>query len=361
MKEITYSIGIVLALLGVGIIVFVIRMVSEIRKEGRRGLARAEYLMGSYTSKFEYSIGEYILYDADFHRILIKDYVYDISRIKCLEIEEISPKTQVTYKKETITKTDTRSVVARGVIGAIVAGPVGAVVGGVTANKKTEVKQIPERYSIPGQYIIKVIDIDGMNRGTFSFHDMNRFCELKDYLQSILNENIKNEKCVVEHDHKVCNIVESEDVAGLIVGGNIKQIDKLLEGSEVIKRADKIQFRLNVHALDIINHGWRSSFVRIVLTEKDGVLCKFNGVSRSFTSKGFNELMLEVSLLGQILEGKYGRAISANDTISQTSLSGNCPTLTAFKWSSEDGQSYSLDVLFEKGDYKYQLLLEQKQ
>ena len=72
------------------------------------------------------------------HSIYVQSKVIPYGQIINCEVKDDSY-TTVTGTKEEVTKTSTGSMAGRAVVGAIIAGPVGAVVGGATAKKKTEV------------------------------------------------------------------------------------------------------------------------------------------------------------------------------------------------------------------------------
>lgn len=136
------DIGITLIIVVVAaVIAGICGIVAENRKNEEKrtkGLATAEDLFGKYTNKVEYAIGKYILYDETTHRILLDNSVSDSRKLRELKTTKRAPRTKVTYKEETVTKTSTGSAIGRGVAGAVLLGPVGAIVGGATAKKNRD-------------------------------------------------------------------------------------------------------------------------------------------------------------------------------------------------------------------------------
>ena len=70
--------------------------------------------------------------------IYVQSKVIPYSQIVSCEVKDESY-TTVTGTKQEVTKTSTGSMAGRAIVGAAIAGPLGAVVGGATAKKKTEV------------------------------------------------------------------------------------------------------------------------------------------------------------------------------------------------------------------------------
>ena len=206
------DIGITLAIVGVLLVIGVIwALISDSnakKKKREQGLAKATDNFGSYTHQVEYSLGKYILYDEPTHRILLNDSISDSRKLRELKTTKRAPRTKVTYKEETVTKTSTGSAIGRGVAGAVLLGPVGAIVGGATAKKKTETKKTPEYNTIPGHYTIEVIDIEGNTRAKYSTSEVSKHEEVYRFLQNIIDKNLEPERIA----HKIeaaenCNAI----------------------------------------------------------------------------------------------------------------------------------------------------------
>lgn len=359
------DIGITFAIAaGVVVVVVIIALIVNSAQENKKreeGINQAKEEFGNFTDSVEYQLGKYIVYDEPTNRLKLKEAIVDSRKIREIRTTEKEPTTKVTYKEESVTKTSTGSAVGRGVVGALVAGPVGAIVGGATAKKKTEVQRTPEYHTIPGFYTIEVIDVDGNTRAKFGTHDRKYHDPVVAFLNKIIDKNTLPErlalKAAEEENQKV---LDSADVNGLVIGGNQSFIEALLVDSSVIERSDSKQYKLCPKAVEIINRGWNSNFERIQLTVKDELLSKFNGVSRAFNAGSFKNMLLEVSELARRVSESYGEPSSVAQDLSYTSLTEDSDTLEAYEWNPGGGQEHKLDLLFEGGKYKYQLLLQQK-
>ncbi len=345
----------------IGIIVFISGNISDNNKR-EQGLQQAKDEFGNFTDSVEYQFGKYIVYDEPTNRIKLKDAVVDSRKIREIRTTRRDPTSKVTsYKEESVTKTSTGSAVGRSVIGALVAGPAGAIIGGATAKKKTEVKKTPEYHTIPGLYTIDVIDVDGNSRAKFSTHDLQYHDSVVTFLNKIISKNTLAERLALQAVEEENNkLLESADVTGLVIGGNQSFLEALLVNSSVIERSDSKQYKLCPKAIEIINRGWNSNFERVQLTIKDDVLSKFNGVSTAFNAGSFKNLLLEVSELARRVSESYGEPSSIAQDLSYTSLTEDSDSLEAYEWNSGGRQEHKLDLLFENGKYKYQLLLQQK-
>ena len=359
------DIGISLAIIaGVVIVVAIIYVIVDgaLKNMTREeGINKAKEEFGDFTDSVEYQLGKYIVYDEPTNRLMLKDTIVDSRKIREIKTTTREPKTTVTYKEEAVTKTSTGSAVGRGVVGALVAGPVGAIVGGATASKKTEVQKTPEYHTTPGLYTIDVIDIDGNSRAKFSTHDRKYHDPVVVFLNKIVDKNTLPERLAIEAAAKENQkMLESADVNGLVIGGNQSFLEALLIDSSVIERSDSKQYKLCPKAVEIVNRGWNSNFERIQLTIQDELLSKFNGVSTAFNAGSFKNMLLEISELARRVTENYGEPSSVAQDLSYTSLTEDSDTLEAYEWNPGGGQEHKLDLLFEGGKYKYQLLLQQK-
>lgn len=361
LEEMTWTIGIIAGVVVIAVIVIIVKAVVDGKKETKEGLEKAADQFGAYTHKIEYEHAKFVLYDEKTHRIMLKSAIMDSRKIRELKTKETAPQTKTTYKEEMVTKTSTGSAVGRGVVGALVAGPAGAIIGGATAKKTTEVQKTPEYHTIPGHYDLDVIDDTGAVRANFWTTDKARYDELKSFLESIIEENTRGERLAIEAAREEKQkTLESADCQGLVIGGGVNQIDKLLIDSDIIERSDSKQYKLCPKAVGIINRGWNSNFDRVQITVKEEVMKKLNGISKSYTAGGFNNLLLEISQLAQTIGASYGTPTSVASDITYTSFTDDNPVTHAYQWDLEGDLHHSIDVLLENGVYKYQLLLEKK-
>ena len=131
----------------------------EDEKKSEKGLKHAVKSFGQYTEKVEYRIGSFILHDEPTNRLLIGNDIIDDRIIMRMATQEKDPELYVaSTKKQFKTKTDTGSVIGRSLTGGLIAGPVGAVIGGTTASKTTEIVEKPQYSMTVGQYYIMLYD-----------------------------------------------------------------------------------------------------------------------------------------------------------------------------------------------------------
>lgn len=357
----TWTIIIIVCAIVIAAIVGIIKIVVDGKRETKEGLEKATDQFGAYTHRIEYEHAKFVLYDERSHRIMLKSVIMDSRKIREIRTKETAPQTKTTFKEETVTKTSTGSAVGRGVIGALIAGPAGAIIGGVTAKKTTEVQKTPEYLTIPGHYDLDVIDDSGAVRANFWTKDKARYDELKHFLETLIDENTRCERMAIEASKtEKQRTIESADCKDLVVGGSENLIEKLLIDSTVIERADSKQYKLCTMAVGVINRGWNSNFDRVQITVKDGVMKKLNGLSKSYTAGGFNNLLLEISQLAQTISASYGAPTSVASDIDYSSFTDDSPVTHAYQWNLDGDQQHCIDVLLENGVYKYNLLLEQK-
>lgn len=187
LEDIGITFAIVLGIVVIGVIFLLITSSIDAKKKSKQGLERAKDIIGNYTHQVEYQLGKFILYDETTNRILLKDSVSDSRKLKELKISKRDPRTRVTYTEESVTKTSTGSAIGRGVVGAVLLGPVGAVVGGATAKKTTKTKKIPQYHQISGYYSIDVLDFNGNSRAMYGTSDIKKHKEVRDFLQNIID------------------------------------------------------------------------------------------------------------------------------------------------------------------------------
>lgn len=349
--------GIILAIvIGVALLLIIIVIISN-EKESAKGLEKAKESFGEYTEAIEYERGKYILYDKPNHRILLKKDIMDSKKIKTLQLIERKPQTTVTYKEESVTKTSTGSAIGRGVAGALIAGPAGAIIGGATAKKTTETKTTPEYHTTSGYYAIDVIDVDNNRRARFATSDKSSHDKVKVFLQRIIDSN------TLEERHALAKIKEDEhakllssDISQLVIGATLSAIEDILINSARVARTDHDTYKLCTEAIARINNAWHTNFESIIVVLSYGTLNTFVGISKPYIVGSFNNMQLDMKVLADSIKNKYGFPTSYSEDVSYFSLTDDNNRINAYLWRGECGQLRKIDYIFEHGKYKYEYM-----
>lgn len=359
LEDIGITIAIVAAIVVIGVIWAIISDSKQTKEKREKGLEKAIDSFGKYTEKIEYSLGKYILYDESTHRILLNDSVADSRKLKELKISKRDPKTKVTYKEETVTKTSTGSAIGRGVVGAVLLGPVGAVVGGATAKKTTETKKTPEYHTTPGFYSIEVLDIDGNCRAKFGTSDIKKHEEVKSFLQKIIDKNLEPER--IAHQIEVeenSNAIQAIDTTNVVVGSSIDLNKVLLIDSTQTIEGDSEVHILCPEVVAKINQGWGASFEKITVKIKNNLLSKFTGLSYGYTAGNFKNFMLDTHMMAKQIIAQYGEPTSKIEEISYTEFTDDNNRVSGYIWSDTSNNTVKIDYVYEKGKYKYEFFSE---
>lgn len=359
LEDIGITIAIVAAIVVIGVIWAIISDSKQTKEKREKGLEKAIDSFGKYTEKIEYSLGKYILYDESTHRILLNDSVADSRKLRELKISKRDPKTKVTYKEETVTKTSTGSAIGRGVVGAVLLGPVGAVVGGATAKKTTETKKTPEYHTTPGFYSIEVLDIDGNCRAKFGTSDIKKHEEVKSFLQKIIDKNLEPER--IAHQIEVeenSNAIQAIDTTNVVVGSSIDLIKVLLIDSTQTIEGDSEVHILCPEVVAKINQGWGASFEKITVKIKNNLLSKFTGLSYGYTAGNFKNFMLDTHMMAKQIIAQYGEPTSKIEEISYTEFTDDNNRVSGYIWSDTSNNTVKIDYVYEKGKYKYEFFSE---
>ena len=359
------DIGITLIIVVVAaVIAGICGIVAENRKNEEKrtkGLATAEDLFGKYTNKVEYAIGKYILYDETTHRILLDNSVSDSRKLRELKTTKRAPRTKVTYKEETVTKTSTGSAIGRGVAGAVLLGPVGAIVGGATAKKKTETKKTPEYHTIPGHYTIEVLDVDGNIRAKYGTSDEAIHEEVRRFLQNIIDKNLEPER--IAHEIEVAEnncTIQAINTSNIVVGSSVELIQGLLINSTKLLDDDGENYILCPDVVAVINKGWTSNFDEVRVKVRNNILSKLVGFSKNYTAGSFKNLILDAHMLSQQIVAQYGEPINKHGEISYTEFTDDANRALAYDWGEAYNQTLKIDYVYEKGKFKYEFMSEIK-
>lgn len=344
------SITIVLAIV-VLIVRFIVIQTKESKKSGE-GLAKAKDQFGTYTEKIEYELGKFILYDESKHRILLLDSIVDSLKLRELKTTEKPPKSTVKYNSEAVTKTSTGSMAGRAAVGAVVAGPVGALIGGSTAKKKTIIKQKPEYHTIPGRYTIEVIDDEGKSRAKFEMHTKMKFLEVKNFIQKIIDKNTLAERKAkqVEEEKKIAKI-KNFNTKELFVGVSKSSIEDLLIDSVIEKNCDFDEFTLSSDAVEVINTEWHANFELIKITIKKEIIRSIVATSSGYSAGNFQKLKVDSSRLAEFIKEQYGDLSKVNEDVNYDMLTEDSNCINVYSWN-----SVRIDVLCENGKYKYRFI-----
>jgi hypothetical protein len=359
LEDIGITIGIVVAAAIIGGIAMAIS--DNKKQKGKRaaGLAKAEDLFGKYTDKVEYVIGKYILYDEPTHRILLENSVSDSRKLRELKTTKRAPRTKVTYKEETVTKTSTGSTAGRALVGALIAGPVGAVVGGATAKKTTETKKTPEYHTIPGHYTIEVLDNEGNVRAKYSTSDEAKHEEVKAFLQRIIDKNLEPERIAHQIEaEENSSAIQSIDTANIVVGSSKDLIKVLLIDSTKTIEEDSEVHILCPEVVAKINQGWGASFEKITVKIKNDLLSKFTGLSYGYTAGNFKNFMLDTHMMAKQIISQYGEPSKKTEEISYTEFTDDNNRISGYIWSDTPNNTVKIDYVYEKGKYKYEFFSE---
>jgi len=355
--------------LGMGVLIIIISIVvtftlafiiKNISNAGisKAGLLEATEQFGDYTEKIEYDLGKFILYDETTHRILLKDSIIDNRKIKEIETTEIEPKSITEYREEEVTKTSAGSAVGRSLLGAVIAGPVGAVVGGLSAKKKVEKKEVPIHTStVPGEYKIKVYDEEGKLRASLTSHTENNYQDAAFFLRSMISANTVDERLALqEEENKKEKQISSANTANLVVGTNVKDIQDFLINSTFEKTVNTVEYELCSLAVKTINKSWGVTLSVVKISLYDEIVCKIHCQSRPYTAVSFNNILDETKKLSELYENKYGNPDHVTQNISYTSLTEDDNVINGYLWELTTSHKVKIEIIYKQGKYYYLLL-----
>ena len=186
-----FIILLILLAVGIGVVVYVaVASKLEDKKKSENGLKLASNSFGHYSDKLEYMLGKYILYDEHNHRLFLGDETIDDRLIMKMETQANNPEVYVSStKKEFKTTTDTGSMLGRSIAGGLIAGPLGAIIGGATASKTTEIVEKPKYSLTTGQYFITLYDGQDKFCGMIGTNEKKRYDAAVQFFSTIINKN----------------------------------------------------------------------------------------------------------------------------------------------------------------------------
>lgn len=129
--------------------------------------------------------------------LCIQSRVIPFSDLVSCEIKDDSH-TTVVGKKEEVTKTSTGSAVGRAVVGSLVAGPAGAIIGGATAKKKTEV--IDNTKTITNHHYYVIVNLASISDPVISIDCGKSSPKMAEEIKAIISGIIaKNKQANASH------------------------------------------------------------------------------------------------------------------------------------------------------------------
>jgi hypothetical protein len=347
------------------ILLFIIGIFVNKSIDRKKALNKAAEQFGHYTSAVEYDIEKFILYDETTNRLLLLNSIIDSTKIRKLNITRRDSQQTVTFKETQETKTSTGSVVGRSVAGALIAGPVGAIIGGSTAKQKQITKKVPDYHTVVGRYTIEVIDVDGISRGMLiTTHEKNHMNTVS-FLQNIIDKNTKSDRLALEAIEAEKQVKEAEKlmklskapVDQLVVGINERDIQDILINSSIINEAGEDKYQLCSEAISSINEGWNTLFEKVVICIRSEIIYKIKGISRNFTASTFRNIELETSNLARFIVSQYGEPKLVAQNLSYTALTDDNNRMNAYFWENNN-QRIKIDYICVKGNFKYEFHAE---
>ncbi len=336
------------------ILIFIIVIFVNKSNDRKKALHKAVQKFGHYTSAVEYDVEKFILYDETTNRLLLLNSIIDSTKILRLNTTRRDFQETVTFKDTQETKTSTGSVVGRSVAGALIAGPLGAIIGGTTAKQKQVTKKIPEYHTVIGRYTIDVIDVDGNSRGVL-ITPHNEFHEkAMTFLQSIINKNIRSERLALEavEAKKQVKLTKAH-VDQLVVGINKSNIQDILLNSSITNEEGRDKYNLCPEAISTINEGWHTHYKKVEIYTHSEIIYQIKGVSGNFTASTFKNLELEASNLARLLVRQYGEPKLVAQNLGYTALTDDNNRINAYFWE-YNKQLIKIDYICDKGNFKYE-------
>lgn len=220
------------------IIVFAILLLADNKnrkdkREQERKNLRSQF--GQFTSECLYDSyyddGGIVLANVDEDKILIGKVTYKISHIEKCVTSFASSKTHTTYTEKQIITTNTGSTIGRAVVGGVLAGGVGAVIGGSTAQKEVKTVRTPHTTYSDATYYVEV-DIKGLRSRPLvrakNAEEGEKVCNFINDMVSSLN------KTKEELQKKKIETSEAIDVEQWRIGLSKEEILKIDKGLDKI-------------------------------------------------------------------------------------------------------------------------------
>ena len=337
--------------IGIGIAIGIIGLIYEgyvQQSKSEKGLQNAIDLFGQYTDRIEFKKHKFILFDQKNNRVLLYNSIIDTRKLKCLNTSEKAPSTKTTYKEEYVTKTSGGSLLGRATVGAIAAGPVGAIIGGSTAKKKTETVKKAETTYISGYYTIEVLDIEDNVRATFIYSNKNEYIKVKTFLEKIISYNYEEQKNILIQNK---TLIENSSFKDVKIGDNVTKINNLLLDSDFKQKSDNLKhYKLSNLAKNIVNNTTKLNSSDIYIDISNDIIVSLQFISNTYTVSTFNELLIDIEKYSKYYTNIYGKTSFYQQEISYIAFNEDCNTMLCRKWENKNSK-VELNIEYNKSKY----------
>ncbi len=359
---ISFLIGLgVLAVIG---IIYAIAEAAKNNRNEKESLEESKAVFGNYTDKLWLPKSKkHILYDSKSNRILLNDSIYKSDTIKKYKTEFKPAKVNVTYQEESVTKTSTGSAIGRGVAGALIAGPVGAIVGGSTAKQVTETKKTPVYHTVGSdQYSVFVIDNSGKTKVTLVTSDKEEFSSIKWFLDSIIDANTKDEREALKNEiENNTQLIKASTVTSFKAGIPVEKIGNILLNCDSKTNKNKIKYTLCDDSIDVVNRNLKTTFETIIIEViENSFITSIKCESPKYKVTTFNDMINEIQKVKETINSYCGEPKEYNQQLDYQSFTEDDNRMNVLKWE-DDTCTSIIDVIFENGQYHYSYNSEAKQ
>ena len=181
-----------------GLIYIICQIGEYISSKNRQNKERKKLyeVFGEYSSEFKYFSTSYdgglVLLNDKNNKILIGGKTLKLSDIKSVELRIRNSSSSYINEQKHVLKTNNKSVIGRSIVGGALGGGVGAIIGGVTAQKEIKTINRFKKVKDPPLYGLNVTFANGHVIYLYA-HSERDITNLRDFLVPII-EKIKNNK-----------------------------------------------------------------------------------------------------------------------------------------------------------------------
>lgn len=323
-------------------------------------IKKKEILSEAVSSFGKYSISiwlkskrQYVLYDTDTNRMYFDKSIYNTNSFRELKTGFEAAKVALSYKEESVTKTSTGSAIGRGVAGALIAGPVGAIVGGSTAKRVTETKKTPVLNTIGSDtYSLSVIDNAGKTKISIVTTEKKDYERLKNLLDSIIGNNTKEEKAErKKEEDKKLQLISTSTITTFKAGISVEEIGQILLNSKKSKGKDGIEkHTLCKESVEVVGKTINTTCDSVVIGVDSKNIMSIKCKSSKYNTNSFDNLLSEMNKVKEIVNSYIGKAIENDQQISYWLFTEDNKKINAYSWIEECCNS-KIDVYYEQGQY----------